>query len=829
MLLHYISTAWRHMLKYKTQNLISILCLAVGVVCFALTIQTVLTAATVTYSRQIKAGIHLVRIEVSDTAQQCLRNVDSTMIAQIYQHNLQSVRDVEFWLNPLGTNFTFEDATSVPKICFSIFNNVSPRMFLRYGIRSAVTGEPIPELDEGDVLISDDIRDKVYGKGADPRGFHVLSEIDGGIRTIRDVIPTSLITSEYGESIFYISRTPMAKDGLHMPGRSAYDLTVEANDGYTDDDVLLELRNAFPELRFIPHKPYDNSLGMDDISTLTLFAIVVMIGGSVLVVGLSGYLKMQTQLFALRSREMALRRTLGARPWQLFMLLATETVMAFVAIALAAELFTALLTPYILQPFTTALQLHITFTHELQQFHCIKWCVLLGTMAATLCMAAWMVRRQLHEPVSTRVGRSGHPRTKGQSLMLCMQFVTSMALLVVTLWGYRILALNDNDWDYVMTPNTGMTPDFDSYRHALIVRKLTADRLIPGFTDSLQAIRGIEHTSTVRYDLREANVVDTTLIIHHDTIWPGDRGGQMVFRYSMMASDEELVDRLGMSISPTPYRNDIRWRFATAIYARSEDAARLRCKWHLPDTPNAPIRTIHDSQAYTLLGYASCPRGYQRIGNWQPTPSYWLIDNDSQQGIFPRDRHPDAMPAFDNYIIFANRWHYSRVEKKVQAMLREAFPGNRNLSDAQNLYMMWFAQRHLLDMLRSICFLPVLISILCIIAGVYSAISLECRGRQKEIALRKIHGACRSDIVRMMGRHYLRLLITGGIISTVLIAGTIIVLMCLGVPIDYDIQGTTLLFTLASFLVVTSVTLLTIWHKIRKVSRQNAADIIAKE
>lgn len=817
------------MLKYKTQNLISILCLAVGVVCFALTIQTVQTAATVTYARQTKAGIHLVRMEVSDTAQQCLRNVDSTMIAQIYRQGLRSVRDVEFWLNPLGKDFTFEDATPVPKICFSFFNNVSPRMFLRRGTRSAITGEPIPELDEGDVLISDDIRDKVYGKGADPRGFHVLSKIDGGIRTIRDVVPTSLTTREYGASIFYISCTPMAKDGLHMPGRSAYDLTVEANDGYTDDDVLLELRNAFPELRFIPHKPYDNSLGMDDISSAILFAIVVMIGGSVLVVGLSGYLKMQTQLFALRSRELALRRTLGARPWQLFMLLATETVMAFVLTALAAELFTALLTPYILHPFTTALQLRITFAHELQQFHCIKWCVLLGTMAATLCMAAWMVRRQLHEQVSTRVGRSGHPRTKGQSLMQCMQFVTSMSLLVVTLWGYRLLTHNDYDWYYVMTPDTDVAPDFGPYRHALIVRKLTADHLIPGFPDSLQAIRGIEHTSTVRYDLREANLVDTTLIIHHDTIWSGDRGGQTLLRYSMMASDEELVDKLGLSISPTPYRDNVRWKFATAIYARSEDAARLRRKWHLPDTPDAPARTLHGSQAYTLLGYAPCPKGYQRIGNWQPTPSYWLIDNGSQQGIFPRDRHPDAMPAFDDYIIFSDRWHYSGVEKRVQAMLREAFPGNRNLSDAQNLYMMWFAQRHLLDMLRSICFLPVLISILCIIAGVYSAISLECRGRQKEIALRKVHGACRSDIVRMMGRHYLRLLLAAGIVSTVLVAATMAALICLGAPIDHDIQGITLLFTLASFLVVTAVTLLTIWHKIHTVSRLNAADIITKE
>ena len=33
------ATAWRNLLKYKTQNIISIACLAVGVVCFAVVFQ----------------------------------------------------------------------------------------------------------------------------------------------------------------------------------------------------------------------------------------------------------------------------------------------------------------------------------------------------------------------------------------------------------------------------------------------------------------------------------------------------------------------------------------------------------------------------------------------------------------------------------------------------------------------------------------------------------------------------------------------------------------------------------------------------------------------
>ena len=38
MIQHYFKIAWRNLLKYKTQNIISILSLAVGVVCFAITV-----------------------------------------------------------------------------------------------------------------------------------------------------------------------------------------------------------------------------------------------------------------------------------------------------------------------------------------------------------------------------------------------------------------------------------------------------------------------------------------------------------------------------------------------------------------------------------------------------------------------------------------------------------------------------------------------------------------------------------------------------------------------------------------------------------------------
>ncbi|MEE1287047.1 MAG: hypothetical protein UHK44_00330, partial [Bacteroidaceae bacterium] len=54
--LHNLKIAWRNLLKYKTQNIISIACLAVGVVCFAITVHIVFNFARNLYYSSIDQG-----------------------------------------------------------------------------------------------------------------------------------------------------------------------------------------------------------------------------------------------------------------------------------------------------------------------------------------------------------------------------------------------------------------------------------------------------------------------------------------------------------------------------------------------------------------------------------------------------------------------------------------------------------------------------------------------------------------------------------------------------------------------------------------------------
>lgn len=57
MFLHHIKTSIRNLLKYKVQNAISILCLAAGVVCFAITVYFMYDLGRDIYYDQIKQDL----------------------------------------------------------------------------------------------------------------------------------------------------------------------------------------------------------------------------------------------------------------------------------------------------------------------------------------------------------------------------------------------------------------------------------------------------------------------------------------------------------------------------------------------------------------------------------------------------------------------------------------------------------------------------------------------------------------------------------------------------------------------------------------------------
>ncbi len=164
------------------------------------------------------------------------------------------------------------------------------------------------------------------------------------------------------------------------------------------------------------------------------------------------------------------------------------------------------------------------------------------------------------------------------------------------------------------------------------------------------------------------------------------------------------------------------------------------------------------------------------------------------------------------------------VREKVVAVYKDYLPQGED-SDVQTLMEVIKYQNPMEFMLLRI---TLLFSVFCIVItmlGVYSSITLDTERRQKEVAIRKVCGAGKPQILMLFSRLYIILLTV-----TILIA-----LPIMHIIITYIKEQSQVffsygaLFWLAIFLAVALLTFVTIIFRILRISRQNPAEVIKNE
>jgi ABC-type antimicrobial peptide transport system permease subunit len=127
--------------------------------------------------------------------------------------------------------------------------------------------------------------------------------------------------------------------------------------------------------------------------------------------------------------------------------------------------------------------------------------------------------------------------------------------------------------------------------------------------------------------------------------------------------------------------------------------------------------------------------------------------------------------------------------------------------------------------LSSICL------VICLM-GIWSTIALDTRSRQKEVALRKIHGAKRGDIALLFGRLYLWLIGIATIISTPLIIlfNTLLKDLARGNFVHGMAERLSPTLPILGALLITAlIILLIVGYHLHQVLQVKPAEMIAKE
>ncbi len=119
--------------------------------------------------------------------------------------------------------------------------------------------------------------------------------------------------------------------------------------------------------------------------------------------------------------------------------------------------------------------------------------------------------------------------------------------------------------------------------------------------------------------------------------------------------------------------------------------------------------------------------------------------------------------------------------------------------------------------------------LICIILTIYSSITLETRGRQKEVAIRKVNGAKTKDIIKLFSRNYVKTLAIAFVIGFIFPLIWNYCLDYLLYIIKFPYLRQVLTVYCVAFFIIVLVTFLTVWQKIYKISHINPALLIKKE
>ena len=801
MIIHNLTSGWRNILKYKTQNIISVLCIAVGVLIFSITLYGMRTV----YYNLLRPMWDESRTKVY------LYHNDSG--EEIYADNVQalkSVKEVTFCVKKNGASvlvpvsYKYNGETYKTQIEPHYVNNAWLR---ENGYRSATTGNALGHLKNGTVLITTYDSERYFGKNYNPIGVRIKDE-NRNLR-INDVV-CSTTSWEQSHGLMIVS------DG--MKNIHQYDYDVILNEGYTKEDLKAEAECAFPDY-------YVGVKGDGQRFQVTIFLILLcFLGATVLIIGLSGYLKMQLQLFQLRRREIALRRCHGAHTGQLFILLCSELAIIFCITAVTTILLSVAIIDYVM-PILEKLGMTRWVYVDLSLIYSVEAWVVLLTFLFSVLMAWLSVHRILKDPLSQTVGKSFRQKSRWAGAVQVLQFFTATILFfIISTSSYLTNQIDDKrclpeSISASYYKNIGYMWELDDSRPGMLKQAATLESVerVAMFgnkrwqmPDSLLDSTGLAKVIPKEQFLQQLvhNNEEHSLGIYYTVVEPD------IFPITKVAVHETDGAEEGLQ------GDDLR----KPIFAFKTEAEAMRKKLGLKVITPKEI-TFRDSLTYVCIGYAdpmpSHHKGY-------PDNVFYILQGEKQiKALRERGKKMYA----DYYLLQPKDGDIDAMKTDVDALCHKlipAMPANSTFS-VPSAYDQWFQEMQIVELVRQATLLMSIVTLLCIILTVYSSVALETRSRQKEVAIRKVHGAKLPDIVMLFGRYYLITLAIAYLM--VLVVGAVFVLMITGgggrfSPEDFFIFS---FGCIASVTIITLVTVLTVWSKIHKVANLNASDYLRKE
>lgn len=794
MLLHNLKVALRNILKYKVQTLGSILSLAIGMVTLA-TVHSFLQnfrMASINhepyYDRVYNLRFDSIQKRQSDHS----IRINGDIVRAVKANG--GPRCIE--LGPYAPNgmltggwaeFTLSGKTRRKMQLDAVPLDRNYPNFV--GIRSAITGEKIKVLGPHDAIINEKQAKQIFGD-KNPVGASIRLSKDYGNYQLRlvDVYQDLSLTEQNSSALFY---SPWELEDMDLNQFYAVALYVVLKEGCTPQQLKAEVNSRLKPLGLkVKTEKLKDRLSEEYSTVAIACSITYLIGSLILLAAIIGFLRMQTQLFWMRRREISLRITNGATRLQLFSMFATEVLVIVLVAYFVAVLMGSWICDYLAKPQFAEI------TSELGTIsHLYLYSLVIGLVVMMLCLTIiWIVLSRICK--RTQALESGMRRSHNhwfRNTMLGVQVMISMFFLGVTFcllcWVGKIAEFNH------------IPDDERAYEQSLFLQTNAAENG-QRLRDKLIHLPQVERWMPYSWGFWKVNELAENEEFSK-AAWQGDPYASYnnVTNYCFrITSDTSYLDFFKIKVNWKPKANRKK-----CILVNEELYKQMR-QHHV--APN-DILTVDEMDSYQIAGtFQSIP--YQ--GSFK-TDIYSFIVIDPKEAYDAR-----------HYILVAKPGEYKEMQIAVDRMIQKLEPAvvkpmSSNLRDYMARSM--FA----LEILQNIAWILAIVSLAICLISIFSTVMLDTQTRKKEVAIRKVNGALTKDITQLFGRTYLVITLIAMVFAVVAV---LLFHIVLSQPFDM-VEINPVFPIILSIVIVIGFIAAIIACQVRKIMKVDPSEILAKE
>lgn len=796
MLLHNLKVALRNIFKYKVQTLGSILSLAIGMVTLA-TVHSFLQnfrMASINhepyYDRVYNLRFDSIQKRQSDNS---IRINGDIVRAVKANGGPRCIEQGPYAPNGMLTGgwaeFTLNGKTRRKMQLDAVPLDRNYPNFV--GIRSAITGEKIKVLGPHDAIINEKQAKQIFGD-KNPVGASIhLSKGCGNYQLRLVDVYQDLSLTELDMSISALFYSPCELEDMDLNQFYAVNLYVVLKEGCTPQQLKAEVNSRLKPLGLkVKTEKLKDRLSEEYSTVAIACSITYLIGSLILLAAIIGFLRMQTQLFWMRRREISLRITNGATRLQLFSIFATEVVVIVLVAYFVAVLMGSWICDYLARPQFTEI------TSELGTIsHLYLYSLVIGLVVMMLCLAIiWIVLSRICK--RTQALESGMRRSHNhwfRNTMLGVQVMISMFFLGVTFcllcWVGKIAEFNH------------IPDDERAYEQSLFLQTNAAENR-QRLRDKLIHLPQVERWMPYSWGFWKVNELAENEEFSK-AAWQGDPYASYnnVTNYKIRTSaDTSYLDFFKIKVNWKPKANRKK-----CILVNEELYKQMR-QHHVASND---ILTVDEMDSYQIAGT------FQSI----PYQGSFKIDIYSFIVIDPKEAY-DAR----HYILVAKPGEYKEMQIAVDRMIQKLEPAvvkpmSSNLRDYMARDML------ALEILQNIAWILAIVSLAICLISIFSTVMLDTQTRKKEVAIRKVNGALTKDITKLFGITYL-------VISLIAMVFAVVAMLLFHIVLSQTFEMVEInpaFPIILSIVIVIGFIAAIIACQVRKIMKVDPSEILAKE